>query len=172
MFFFVQYAFEDEAEIVEAVDRQDLYRKISPKVWSSVRGGYETEEELRKACGVLEDCSVCHTKLFSVWESPYKEGMLRHHRCWTCNYWMENRPGNSLVVEGHVYSVGSESDSFKGFGGRTFNYKMKGSDEVKSSSNLWSRGQVPEHLRHLWPDNAEFVDGSKWHRVGDISCFG
>lgn len=71
--------------------------------------------------------------------------------CFTCGHWLRilNEHGNKtrFIVNGRHYMPGAG-----GFYGRIF--KVLRNDGTRWEGQLFTQGEIPEHLRHLLPDNA------------------
>ena len=104
-----------------------------------------------KMCGSLEDSSR--------WING--KTLKKKQLCHNCNFWDEivpsyNKGQHFVDQKNNCYYIGNENskDSFRGFDGAkttiTFN-----NGRVVNSTNLWFRGEVPEHFRKLLPQNAK-----------------
>lgn len=103
----------------------------------------------------------------------WKAIRLDHGLCDGCAIWEERareyeRGGtNWLIVDGSMYSPAQvvpfgEIDptpgaSFRGFGGRRFDYQRFDEDTPRSSYSMWHGGEVREAVRDRMPDNARWV---------------
>ncbi|GLX06736.1 hypothetical protein [Microbispora sp. NBRC 16548] len=66
-------------------------------------------------------------------------------------------PDTRLVVNGEHYAICDEdAPGFRGYGGRRFDVQFHDGRTV-TTTNLWCQGTVPAQFRHLYPDNARFV---------------
>lgn len=171
MFYYVTYYYGPEPEIIEAKDSREFHEKTKNKTkacWCAE----PTREALLERKAVRYNCSCCGVSMFST-DGCYQQFQQENHMCWSCAFWTKKTVSPSaLIIDGNLYSVGSEKERWKGFGGRKFHYKRWSDNIERETTNLWHGGEIPKHFRQKYPDNAEFVDGAKWHRVGDISCFG
>ena len=61
-----------------------------------------------------------------------------------------------------AYSIGSEHDNPKGFGGDNWIIRFHDGREVKSSS-LWCMGQIPEEWKPRIVENATLAVKNPWH---------
>jgi len=87
--------------------------------------------------------------------------------CFDCSFWLkkqylaEEDKKRQTIVDGshYMFMISSEDEHliFRGFGGREFNILFHDGREVRTS-NLWSQGKIPEEFRHLFPDNARFIE--------------
>lgn len=103
----------------------------------------------------------------------YQEGsitkiMTEKHLCFNCAFWHWQhdldsndpaRQGNVAVIDGNHYVLGPDNNVNwpSGFCGARFYIRFNDGREV-STNNLWGQGKIPTHLRHLFPDNAVFVE--------------
>lgn len=96
-----------------------------------------------------------------------RELMEEKQLCFNCAFWMmkweqdtQERPQHTVVIiNGMHYVVHPEFTTngfMKGFGGAHFKIKFHNGTEVETT-NLWCQGEIPDHLKHLFPDNAEFI---------------
>ena len=94
-----------------------------------------------------------------------REIMEEQHVCFKCAFWLwqhecdqndPKREGRFAVIGGRHYVLGDGKGYFKGFGGAEHIIRFNDGHEV-ACSDLWHQGEIPAHLRHLFPDNAEFV---------------
>ena len=77
-------------------------------------------------------------------------------------YWQERidnkRDPNSIRIAGTQYWLGDEDTKCeRGFGGQYHKIK-KTTGRVIETTNLWYNGTIPAEIKHLLPDNAEFVN--------------
>ncbi len=93
--------------------------------------------------------------------------MREKNLCFNCAFWHwqhnldqndPGRKGNFAVINGTHYVLDEHTDINwpKGFGGAEFKIRFNDGREV-ICDNLWSQGDIPEHLKNLFPDNAVFV---------------
>lgn len=84
--------------------------------------------------------------------------------CFFCNGWLERLRGprepNKFVAAGVWYSIGekfraSAPSHCKGYGGQRFRVEMQ-DGRIIETDNLWHGGEIPSHLRDLFPDSAVF----------------
>lgn len=80
--------------------------------------------------------------------------------CFYCNFWSEiaAKREDYLIIDGHSFSTGSESDPFKGMGGRLFYIETNDGSKIKTT-NLWHQGKIPDVWRDVLPDSARFTNG-------------
>lgn len=116
----------------------------------------------------MKKCPVCGKEL-----KPYEEHHLDEKgECFECSLWRERLSlvGNSnvAIINGTFYTIGDEDskDPFRGFGGDKFIIKFKDGREV-ITTNLWCGGEISEHWRSQFPDNADF--DWKWKKIGNYN---
>lgn len=74
---------------------------------------------------------------------------------------------NKVVrIKGEHYVIGNESDSnvFRGYGGREFRIKFTAgphAGQIIETTNLWHQGTIPEAYCSALPDNAIFTPTQK-----------
>lgn len=74
--------------------------------------------------------------------------------CSTCSFWlMHLEEGGGIVVDGRQYRPGRG-----GFGGHIWH--VQHNDGTKWSGELFTQGEIPSWMRHLFPDNAKFLNQS------------
>lgn len=89
--------------------------------------------------------------------------------CFECSIWRERLPlvgdPDIAIIDGTFYSIGDENDPspFRGFGGDKFVIRFKDGREV-TTTNLWCGGEISEHWRPQFPDNADF--DWQWKKIG------
>ncbi|WP_436759413.1 hypothetical protein [Streptosporangium sp. V21-05] len=68
-----------------------------------------------------------------------------------------SRPGARVVVDAHLYEIGSASaGGFRGFSGRRFDIEFF-DGRTATTRNRWDHGVIPPKWRERYPDNARFV---------------
>ena len=105
-----------------------------------------------RMCGSLEDTTR--------WTNGPK--LEEKQLCFSCNFWDEIVPsynkGEHFVDQNNgCYVIGNENPKatyFRGFGGAKTTITFNDGRIVKST-NLWFRGDVPEHFKTLLPPNAQ-----------------
>lgn len=108
-------------------------------------------------------CKCCGTLATSTYDEPTKTQMHEGRLCFACNLWSrkgEHHP-RGMVINGEVYSDGGRRnprESFLGFGGREWKYRLIGDTDVRTTNNMWFGGTVPEEFIEMYPDTAEFVE--------------
>lgn len=81
--------------------------------------------------------------------------------CFACYFWQWQADHGAVVVNGHHYQVGPETDlpsRLRGYAGRRFKIRFFDDGRVVETTNLWHQGEVPETHRDQLPDNAEFLE--------------
>ena len=114
-------------------------------------------------------CTLCEGKHNpeNYIQDRIREIMEEKHLCFRCANWLwqheldQNDParqGNVAVINGKHYLICPSNDGNwpSGFGGVRFKIRFLDGREV-ICDNLWHQGEIPDHLRHLFPDNAVFV---------------
>lgn len=115
-------------------------------------------------------CPTCGQELGKFWSD--ENSMKEHGECFECSLWRERLPligkSNIAIIDGTFYFIGDEDDlsPFRGFGGNKFVIKFKDGREV-TTTNLWCGGEISEHWRPQFPDNADF--DWQWKKIGDYS---
>jgi hypothetical protein len=97
--------------------------------------------------GLPTPCSMCG--FVNAGDGNSSCGIL----CQTCDYWMEQKnlqQPQAFVIEGEHYRPGAG-----GFGGHVFKVLKEGGSIW--TGQLWHQGLIPDHMRHLFPDNASFI---------------
>lgn len=109
----------------------------------------------------MNKCRLCGQPI----ENHYinSEEMQEKQLCFSCNFWDNQRltdlKGDKYswcVCNGIHYRLGDEDSKatfFRGFGGKRVLIKWN-DGTTKESTNLWCQGNIPEHLRKYFPDNA------------------
>ena len=111
------------------------------------------------------DCKTCDEIDFETsYSDDIKDEMIKNSQCFICTYWQERvrRKHNKrqVVINGEVYQIGNNSDSFRGFGGRKHVIQFL-DGRIVTSTDLWHNGVIPVHFRDQLPDNAKFIDIEK-----------
>lgn len=79
--------------------------------------------------------------------------------CYECYFWTDlfKHSPNNVVIDGKCYHIDpNEKAKHKGFGGRKFKIRFLDGTLVETT-NLWLNGEIPEHFRERFPNNAEFI---------------
>ena len=101
-----------------------------------------------------------------------ERSLIENGECFECSLWRERLPlvGNSdiVIIDGTMYTIGDEDskDPFRGFGGDKFVIHFKDGREV-TTTNLWCGGDISEHWRPQFPDNANF--DWQWKKIGNYN---
>lgn len=97
--------------------------------------------------------------------SRIREIMEEQNVCFNCALWLwhheldqndPNRQGRVAIIDGTHWLIGDGKGFVKGCCGTEQRIRFKDGREVVTD-DLWCQGDIPEHFRHLFPDNAEFV---------------
>jgi hypothetical protein len=82
------------------------------------------------------------------------EAAIEEIKAHSLSFWTERINETGLVVAaGRAYSIGSEHDDPKGFGGVKWCIRFF-DGRVVTTTSLWGRGDVPAEFRDQLPDNA------------------
>lgn len=123
----------------------------------------ETDERAI-ALGAPFYCQICGESERLRWIQDVQERLAHHRLCYSCDFWVQRwwlhqtEPERSVICRGEAYTVGPPGQSFRGYGGRTWTVVWR-DGRTTVTSNLWHQGTVPEHFRHLLPDDAELNSG-------------
>lgn len=166
MWYFVTYHHDDRKSEIVCVEGDQ--RREHPG-WSSMSHMYDTYEELAEAEGLQPACSLCG----QAYTTKFTNGarLIAENRCFDCDFWLTLKPGG-IVIAGRHYQIGPEpapnaSHAFLGMAGREFRIKFLADGREVVTHNLWHQGAVPLHLRDRFPDNAEFLGGAGFVKIGD-----
>lgn len=107
----------------------------------------------------IRKCEVCG-------EDFESDSRLQKRFCDSeCSFWwvkigVKDTP-YVVRAKGFHYIIAEENEftTFKGCGGARFNINFKDGRKV-TTTNLWCQGPIPEFLKDVLPDNAEFVNGT------------
>ena len=121
------------------------------------------------------NCKICGKEVDAEhYVFDVKEAMLEHQMCFGCNFWRELLeedkqlpPHVSCMINGTHYRICDEnSKSHKGFGGREFHIKFN-DGTIVTTTNLWCQGEPSKEWIDKFPDNAIFLNGEQWTRIGN-----
>jgi hypothetical protein len=95
-----------------------------------------------------------------------EKGIVCSSNCFDEYFWREKideykKDHSKIIVANHrCYYIEDEksSGSFRGFGGHQFNIRLKNTDEVITTTNLWFNGDIPAKYQSELVDNGEFVE--------------
>ena len=103
--------------------------------------------------------------------------MKKKQLCFNCVLW-ERRleedaklpPHTYCVIDGTHYVIEPDAPNapFQGFGGARFQIEFNDGHKV-ITHNLWCQGDIPEHFKDKFPDNAKFENNLKWRQIGRIT---
>lgn len=119
-------------------------------------------------------CPTCGRELGT--ESHFssdERSMKEHGECFECSLWRERLPlvgnPNVAIIDGTMYTIDDEDSKspFRGFGGDKFVIKFKDGRQV-TTTNLWCGGEISEHWKQYFPNNADF--DWQWKRIGETEC--
>jgi hypothetical protein len=161
---------ENEEEQVIAFFEQHPHND-GKVIYTHISRGYESEEELRKGMGILDEpCKLCGRQVVTHWMEPTKSQIIEKNYCFTCNFWDErlkrfraNSPEDVdriMIVNNQWYYIDREDSNshFRGFGGRKFIFQ-KG-DKIFESTNVWYGGRISKEFLKDLPDNAVILSTS------------
>lgn len=89
--------------------------------------------------------------------------------CFKRDFWLgkvENvKRGSCVVIDGRCYYLGREdSIGDRGYGGSLHYIKCDDGRLIKTT-NLWYNGEIPEDMRSLLPDNAQFISQDSYEEL-------
>ncbi len=140
----------------------------------------ETEQQKQDRLYPLVTCSICHSKTRAEYMEPIRGNMIQRKLCFHCNFWVEHYTTrmvyNGVTPEGGKIMICERTDighpglyhyiaypfapngysGMVGLGGATVHFKMT-DGTVYKSNNVWSQGNIPSHLYHLFPVNAHWM---------------
>lgn len=156
---------------IEAEKGPDCYDRSQGYEWASVlHKPFATREEAMAYWGEPAlYCRECGHRINLNYIEDERRHLIEKGVCFRCHHWMRfvnNR--NSIVIDGKHYIAGTQRkpDQWNGFGGTWFHIRMNDGAEIHTC-DLWFQGEIPEHFRERIPNNATFMNGAKWHRIGD-----
>jgi hypothetical protein len=134
-------------------------------------------------------CRYCENEIGLRYGDKINAEMKEMQACFTCRHWLENKRLDEnlpwyrgLVKNGRHYrarNIGPEKDPRRpdrdrGMGGTHYILTNLETGEQVETFDLWHQGEIPDHFRHLFPDNAKiepFKTAKKERRImTDISC--
>lgn len=114
-------------------------------------------------------CIICNKE---IEKSAYTHAVLCSSECFHKHYWKTSLLDHSRLIINHdLYSVGSEDDKPKGFGGRTFYIRMIkdnslfSKDDIFAVNSLWHNGTIPDDMYDPSMDNAEFLREDEYREL-------
>lgn len=113
-------------------------------------------------------CPTCNKELGKF--ASDERSMKEQGECFECSLWRERLSllGNPdiAIIDGTFYTIGDENseDPFRGFGGDKFVIRFKDGRQV-ITTNLWCGGEISEHWRPQFPNNADF--DWQWRKIGE-----
>ena len=115
-------------------------------------------------------CPTCGQEIGKFWSD--ENSMKKHGECFECSLWRKRLSlvGNPdvAIIDGTLYTIGDEDskDPFRGFGGDKFVIHFKDGREV-TTTNLWCGGDISEHWKPQFPNNADF--DWQWKKIGNYN---
>lgn len=116
-------------------------------------------------------CRECGHRINLRYIEPCRTQLIERALCFGCDFWTQKIGESGIIIDGRRYSAGSnrKPGPFNGFGGSWFHIRMNTGAEIHTC-DLWAQGEIPERFRDRLPDNATFMNGAKWVKVGDTWC--
>ena len=113
-------------------------------------------------------CIICGKEFDTDDRNSYfstEKGVVCSDDCFNEYFWRgkidEYKKDHSklVVIDHRCYFIDNERSTsyFRGFGGRKFVIKIKNTNEVITTTNLWFNGDIPDKYQSELIDNAEFV---------------
>lgn len=106
-------------------------------------------------------CKVCG----HIFETN-KDESICSYTCSSVDYWLDRVKrkacSDQIVVNHVVYQIGNETDTFKGFNGMGW-YILYENGVLRTTTNLWHNGTLPEAMWELLPDNAKFITREEYN---------
>lgn len=128
-------------------------------------------------------CNQCGTENYSIGYLPgdIKRLMDLAKVCFTCAFWLDMKRKHkddplwcridgrsywpsSVLKPGQLAASQSPRSGFKGFGGREFCIRFHDGRLIRTD-NLWTQGEMPDWLREVYPDNAEFIKHEEYYAI-------
>lgn len=107
-------------------------------------------------------CKVCGR----VFETPNTNRKVCSDSCYSTDYWLDRVKRKDcreqLVINHIVYQIGNETDTFKGYDGARW-YILYNNGVLRTTTNLWHNGTLPEAMWELLPDNAKFITREEYN---------
>ena len=114
-------------------------------------------------------CPTCNQEIGKFFSD--EQSMKEHGECFECSLWRERLPlvgrPDVAIIDGTFYTIADENaPGSRGFGGDKFVINFKDGRKV-ITTNLWCGGEISEHWRPQFPDNANF--DWQWKKIGNYS---
>lgn len=117
----------------------------------------------------MNKCPTCGEELGKFISD--ERSMKEHGECFECSLWRERLPlvgkSNTAIIDGTFYTIGPEDNTpleCRGFGGDKFVIRFKDGRTV-TTTNLWCGGDISEHWKPQFPNNADF--DWEWKNTGN-----
>ena len=104
------------------------------------------------------ECEICGKHMDHPAYSGEFSGVCNH--CFTTKFWqlIIAEKDQHIVAGGKCYSVGDNSDQWRGCDGQRFYYEDLATGELHTTDNLWYQGDIPPEFRDQLPDTVRFVN--------------
>lgn len=114
-------------------------------------------------------CGECGQEARNSYSEPYFTDMLKHKRCFICQFWqyqerkLEKEHRFSVIIDGAIYGLGSRtSGPFRGMAGRRFDIEFippsAFAGKRVSCFDVWAGGKLPKRMHQRFPDTAKFLN--------------
>ncbi len=126
-------------------------------------------------------CKKCGVDAKNTYCEPSRTQMYDNHLCWDCNFWEQFKINNQqyssrmTIINGHRYTPGNRTTGeFRGMAGRRFDIEYIEpsifAGQKITTFDLWSGSTLPNELKELFPDTAQFL-GAEKTQAGEITCW-
>lgn len=128
----------------------------------------QTEKTLPLVC---RECGARDYSTSYMQTSKIKQEMDASGVCFDCGFWLVAiKTPPDTVINGRTYSIGNvtkpPNSPHAGMAGRRFDIEYFDGRTV-TTHDLWSGSEIPERYRDRLPDNARFLHGAGFQRIGD-----
>lgn len=105
-------------------------------------------------------CKSCGKHHYVGFVDDVRVEMLDKGFCHSCNGWdnrISKQHDENVIIANHRYYTiyPDQNGGFRGYGGAEF--KFQRDDKLIVSHNVWSGGEVPQHMWDVLPDNATLI---------------
>lgn len=105
-------------------------------------------------------CKICSKREKANFLPPIQQRMVEQNLCYVCLSWTEiiaDDEESLVVIDQKAFLIHDEKAiGMRGYGGKRFTIVFN-DGRVVETTNLWSKGNVPEHFSHILPNNAQFA---------------